>query len=217
MESSQSKKPDADAEVVVGTQAAPISDFPAANLDPMLEVPEPSGGFYHADIEKESMDIALPAWKPVEAVEWTAAEFIYHEKNVMWYLAVAGATLLLSVIAYVFTGKDLVAVAFILITGILFAFMAARRPRQQQYRIDQHGVTVGNRTHRFQDFKSFSLFHEDALSSISLMPLKRFMPLVGVYYSPEDEDKIVEVLGSYLPFDGREPDVVERLMRKVRF
>jgi hypothetical protein len=43
------------------------------------------------------------------------------------------------------------------------------------------------------------------------------MPLLTIYYDPADEDKIVNALSDMLPHEDRQHDMVERLMRRLRF
>jgi len=47
--------------------------------------------------------------------------------------------------------------------------------------------------------------------------MKRFMPFIPMYYAPEQEEAIVEVLARYLPFEERKQDPIDRFMSKIRF
>jgi hypothetical protein len=49
------------------------------------------------------------------------------------------------------------------------------------------------------------------------MPLKRFMPILTIYFEQKDESKIVAVLGQFLPVESHQLDAVDRLMHKLRF
>jgi hypothetical protein len=49
------------------------------------------------------------------------------------------------------------------------------------------------------------------------MPLKRFATLTTVYYAPEDEDKIVNLLSKHLPLEEHKLDAVDHLMQRIRF
>jgi hypothetical protein len=103
------------------------------------------------------------------------------------------------------------------IVTVLFGVFAARKPRTLNYALDDAGIHIGQKFYSYGDFKSFSVLDEGGLNAIWLMPLKRFMPSLTIYYAPNDEDKIMRVLSSFLPFEDRDHDMVDRLMRKVRF
>jgi hypothetical protein len=58
---------------------------------------------------------------------------------------------------------------------------------------------------------------EGALRALTFMPMRRFMPIISVYYSGEDEDKILQKIADFLPFEEHQQDAIERLMQKIRF
>ena len=47
--------------------------------------------------------------------------------------------------------------------------------------------------------------------------MKRFAPLTTIYYDPQIEEKIFNILADQLPLEERQPDAVDRLMAKIRF
>jgi len=151
-----------------------------------------------------------------EGVSWTASEFIAHQKSVGWYLNLAIAAVLLSVVLYWLT-KDTVTAVVVIVAAIFLGIFAARQPRQLEYSIDRHGVKVGNKRYGFQDFKSFSIVSEGPFSAINLMPLKRFAPVLTIYFAAEQEEEITAMLADYLPFEEARPDTIENLMRRIRF
>ncbi|MEX2054544.1 MAG: hypothetical protein WD972_00035 [Candidatus Andersenbacteria bacterium] len=152
----------------------------------------------------------------LEPVSWSASEFIESEKPTGWYLALAGVSTAATAIIYLMT-RDPVTVAVVLLAAVLFAVTAKRKPRTLKYEIDERGIKIGEKSYPYDYFKTFSILEEGAFNSIQLMPLKRFMPPISLYFPPENEEKIVSTLGSYLPHEERSHDVVERLMRRVRF
>jgi hypothetical protein len=159
---------------------------------------------------------AAPVTVDPPTVSWTASEFIAHEKSAGWYINLAGAALLLAVLMYLFT-RDMVSVVVVVVGAIFLGIFAARKPRQLDYVIDRHGVKIGAKQYGFQDFKSVSMVQESQFSAINLMPLKRFAPILTIYYAPEQEQQILTILADYLPLEEARPDRVETLMRRIRF
>jgi len=171
---------------------------------------------YHAD---ENTDTSQAQQRPAtsgEPVSWTASEFIAHQKNASWYgLLVVGA-LVASALVFLLT-KDKISVAMIVIVAITFGAFASRQPRVLQYQLNEGGLNIGDKFYPYALFKSFAVIQEDGLESISLIPLKRFMPILSIYFAPDDADKIVNMLGDYLPHEDRQADAIDRLMRRLRF
>ncbi len=151
-----------------------------------------------------------------QRVVWTASEFIAHEKSVGWYFVLTIATLALAVVVYFIT-KGYVSVAVILVAGLLLGVYGSHQPRQLEYAIDGQGITIDNKHHSYEEFKSFAVGSEGAFSSLVLMPLKRFGVPITLHYSPDDEEKILALLNDRLPVEEHHLDAVDSLMRRIRF
>lgn len=152
----------------------------------------------------------------VQPVEWTASEFVQHDKDASWYLALAVLAVIVVGIIYLLT-RDVVTVVVIIIAMALFAVAAKRKPRTLHYEINSNGVMIGNKLYPFVQFKSFTVLQEGAFNSIQLMSLKRFMPPISLYCPPEQEPAVITALGNYLPHEQRDHDVVDRFMNRIRF
>lgn len=150
-------------------------------------------------------------------VSWTASEFIAYQKNAGWYVLAFLAIIVLAAITYFITRGDIVSTGSVIIIGILFVVLASRKPRVLTYQISSSGVKIGEKLYPFSQVKSFALIDEGTFQSISLMPLKRFMPSISMYFEPQDEQKILLALGAYLPQEQRKQEFVDRLMHKIRF
>jgi hypothetical protein len=149
-------------------------------------------------------------------VSWTASEFIAHHKGASWYLMLLGAIVAVAGLTYLLTG-DSISTVTIIIVGFLFALLASKKPRQQSYKIDHSGINVGEKFYPHESFKSFAVIEEGVVGCINLVPLKRFMPEISIYFPPEEEAKIIDILSASLPNDQREEHQFDRLMKKIRF
>ena len=154
--------------------------------------------------------------KAEPAVSWTASEFIEHSKTAVWYV-VFGFVAAVIITAIYFVTRDILSIISLSIMAIVFMVLAARKPRTLQYRLSDKGIQAGEKFYGMNQFKSFSVIQEGPIRSISLLPLKRFMPSFTIYFSPEDEDKIVNFLSQHLAYEERKQDPVDRLMRSIRF
>ena len=200
---------------------APPSE-PVANvaettaLEPPAAAPEPqteAGWAYRPD-----QDAAPASVQPELAgpLTWTAAEFIEHEKGMQWYGFLALGGVVAAALDYWIT-RDLFSTGVILFAVAAFGAYAARKPREQQYGVDERGVLVGNKVYQHHDFKTFSVVNEGKAVSIVFMPLKRFMPPLTIYVTPEIEATVVNFLSTFLPFEQHRADAVDNFMRRIRF
>ncbi len=151
-----------------------------------------------------------------QPVEWTASEFVQHDKDASWYVALAILAVIVTAIIY-FVTRDRVTAVVIILAIVLFGVAAKRKPRTLHYEINSHGVTIGSKLYPFAQFKSFTVLQEGAFNSIQLMSLKRFLPPISLYCPPEQEEAVITALGNYLPHEQRNHDVVDRLMSRIRF
>lgn len=149
-------------------------------------------------------------------ITWTASEFISHQKTGGWYLILFGVAIVFAGLVFLLT-NDAISSIVVIILAAIFAFMGSRKPRELQYRIDKQGLQIGEKLYPYGTFRSFAMVQEDGIDSIWFMPLKRFMPIVSIYFDPKDGEKIVSLLNQNLPVEDHEPELVDRLMHRIRF
>jgi len=176
---------------------------------------KPDGGGASA-----SGDNGGPAPSPADAsaknVSWEAPEYIEHHHGAAWYLTLLAVTLALGAIVYLVSSRDLFATIVVLILGGIVGIFARYKPGIAKYEINGTGLSINGKTYRYGDYKSFAIIREGVLSSVNLLPLKRFMPPVTAYFEPPEEKTIMAALGNYLPYEDRQLDPVERLSRRLR-
>ncbi len=152
----------------------------------------------------------------LDPIGWTASEYIDHEKRAGWFLAVAGIALLTAAFIYLLT-RDAINSIVILVVAALFAVSGARRPQILAYGLDSQGIHIGNKFYPYDQLRSFAVMQEDAFHSIQIFQFKRFTTPITLYFPPDQEERIINFLGSYLPHEVRTHDPIDRLMRRVRF
>jgi len=150
------------------------------------------------------------------SLSWTASEFVEHEKTAGWYGLLALVGVVLAAVVYFLT-KDKITTGIILFAAIALGVFGARKPRSQQYGLDDAGIHVGAKAYDFASFKAFSVVPEGAVTSIVFLPLKRFMPALTIYVAPEVEDSAVDFLAIRLPLEQHKPDAVDSFLRRIHF
>ena len=150
-----------------------------------------------------------------ESYSWEASEYVHHHKGGMWYfgLALLVAVLLLAAIVF----KLWLSVGVFVAMGIAVAVYAHKPPRVLTYELDAKNITIEGKQYPFDGFRSFGVLSDESWHTIDLEPTKRFAPRLTVLFSDEDFDAIVAHLEAHLPRTDREPDLVERLTRYLRF
>lgn len=149
-------------------------------------------------------------------INWTASEFVEIQRNSSWKMTVILGFVLLCAVAYLIT-KDYISSIFIGVAGIIFLVASSRKPRQLTYEVNDKGVQVGSNFYSYSLFKSFDVLQEGGIRSVNLMPMKRFMPEISIYFPPEQEEAIVDVISSHLPHDEHTENAVDKMARKLHF
>jgi hypothetical protein len=149
-------------------------------------------------------------------ITWTASEYIDNAKSFDWYLSLGVAAVLIAGLFYLLF-KDLITSTVVIVCALALGYYARRRPEQLEYQLDSHGLIIAGKNLPYGLFRSFAVIDEGHFSSVVFMPLKRFGLMTTIYYAPEDEDRIIDLVGQYLPFEQRKQDPIDRLMRRIRF
>lgn len=161
---------------------------------------------------------APPAAPPAggSTVTWTTAEYFHHEHGSGWYALLFVAIIALTGVVYLLT-KDYFASGTIVVVGAIVGVFAARKPGQINCELSNSGLRIGKKMYNFNQFKSFSVIRATESSSISLLPLKKFMPPVNVYFGAAEEEKITDILGQNLPYEERQQAGIDRLSNRLKF
>ncbi|HSW74864.1 MAG TPA: hypothetical protein VLG16_03260 [Candidatus Saccharimonadales bacterium] len=148
--------------------------------------------------------------------DWSASEFIDHEKGSLWYIALGLATIIIAGGVFLIA-HDIFSVVAVVAALIIFGVMAKRKPKMVQYHVGSEGLRANGRVYAYANFKSFGLQDEGPFSSLVFMPMKRFMLPIYVYFPPEDLDKIMETLSFYIPFSPIEQAAIDKATHRLRF
>jgi hypothetical protein len=150
-----------------------------------------------------------------QELSWTASEFIEHKKNAGWYIILGLISAGLTAVAFIFA--DIFTAVIVLLSAALFGYIASKKPRELPYLINSEGVRVDKKLYRYSNFKSFSIIQEEGIQSVWFMPMQRFAPGLSIYFSPEEGQKIVNLLGTFIPYEERKLAPIDQLMHRLRF
>lgn len=165
----------------------------------------------------ESQQAGAPAPSvPEGSVRWQASEFVDHDKDSNWFVLLALAAVGLCALTYLLS-RSIFSTIVVGMAILAFGVTAKQKPRTLQYALLSTGIQVGEKRYKYDEFKSFSVVQEGALWSVVLQPVRRFMPLLTVYFDPNDGEKIYDILASQMPHEERQLDSVDRFLKRIRF
>lgn len=157
-----------------------------------------------------------PAADEHAEMSWEASEYIHHSKSPLWFMGYAAIMLVLLAVAYFLT-QAWTFVVLVVVMAVAIGVFATRPPRTLHYALTDTGLQIEESHYGYSDFRAFGIIADGGLYSIMLIPTKRFMPAVNIYFAEEDGEHIVDILGSRLPMEELHLDFVDRMMRRLRF
>lgn len=188
----------------------PQSQAPQEDQEGFYRPNQPSA--YNAPDTPEQK--AAPEPSP-QGVTWEASEYIHHAKNPLWTVGLVAVAALGVGIALWFSMWTFA--ALVVVMAIALGIFAFRPPRVMHYELNASGIKIDGKFYSFKDFRAFGILAEGAFFSIMLIPTKRFMPALSLYFGQEDGEKIVDILGSRLPMEELKPDFLDAIVRRLRF
>jgi len=149
-----------------------------------------------------------------KVVSWEAEEYITHDKNAGWYIGLAIVGLLLIALSVWLKWWTFTALILLCIVSLLIYVL--RPPRKIKYSVSAKGLTEGDRTYHFEDYRAFGVLQDDTNFAIVMMPRKRFSPAVTIYFPKAKGEEIVDVFGARLPMEEVKLDMIDKIVRKLR-
>ena len=183
--------------------------------DPNISPAQPQNQLNPAPAENDVADEAIIEQTPEPSFTWQASEYVHHHKGAGWYAALAGVVVLLMIVAVII--KSWLGIGVFIAMGAAIAVYAQKPPRVLSYELDSDSVTIEGKAYPYKNFRSFGVISDIEWHTIDLEPTQRFMPRLTVLFSDEDFDSIVDHLSLHLPRVDRQPDMIERITRYLRF
>ena len=195
-------------------------DDGSANKSPVVTL-TPDASVQQSETEPPTEDNAsIPIDSDRQAVEeepvhWQAHEYIHHEKDAVWF--VIFAVVVVGLMAFsIFVIQSITFTILIPVMAVALVVYSQRPPRLLDYTLSSKGLHINDRLYSFNEFKGFGVIRDDKEYSVMLIPIKRFRPGVSVYFPEEAGEAIVDILGTRLPMQKLNLDVVDKVIRKLR-
>lgn len=186
--------------------------LPAPNPVVTLTPDEPTVAT--SDVVVEEAPSSEPA-PPLEPVHWQAHEYIHHDKSPLWFVIFV-VVVIAFIAAAIFLIKSITFAILVPVMAAALLMYTHRPPRLLDYTLSNKGLYVNDHLYSFSEFKAFGVVRDGEEYSIMLLPVKRFMPEVSVYFPEEAGEAIVDMLGSRLPMQEFHLNFVDKIIRKLR-
>lgn len=159
----------------------------------------------------QAAEVQSPGAQPLS---WNASEYIQSDKSFLWVSGVIGIAVVLVAVALLLVSSWTFA-ALVVVMAITIIVIGHRPPRIIPYSLESGNLAIAEKTYTLREFRAFGVMEEGAFYSIRLIPTKRFMPPVSLYFPPDLGEQIVDTLASSLPMQRIEPDLLDKLLDKI--
>ncbi len=149
-------------------------------------------------------------------LEWHASEYDEREKSALWFVILGAVTAGLLALA-IFVLNQYTFAALIFVMAIAVVVWARRPATDMQYQLSAMNIMINGKNFPLHGFRAFGVAHEGDVSSIVLLPTKRFSPGVNVHFPHELGEQIVDVLGAVIAMEDVKPDFIDKLMSRINF
>jgi hypothetical protein len=174
-------------------------------------VPTPAGAEQPVVPPKASEPTPQPTSANRLLLSWSGETFDYAHKGFVWYL-IAGV-IVLSIIGYLAWQQNWYLIGItVIISAVLFWYVATARPETVTYSITSFGIQVGERFYPFQDIHSYWMTYTPQVQKLNMVFNKKYMPALVIDISKADPTKIKVLLANRIP---EQPNRTENLLDKI--
>ena len=150
-----------------------------------------------------------------EPFAWDAPEGVQSQNSTMWYIIFGLITIGLMALS-IFALKSLTFAVLIPVMAVALVLQQSRPVKIINYAISPKGIYVADKLYDFSEFRAFGLLNDRGQHSAILLPVKRFSPGLTIYFSDNEGETIVDMLGARLPMQEVKPDALEKLLRLIK-
>ena len=133
----------------------------------------------------------------------------------VWYIGFGAVVLALIAIA-IFIFKSPTFAVLVPVMAVALVLYVRRPPTTIDYIVSRKGIYINDRLYTFDQFKAFEVVAQEAGNYVTLTPRKRFQLGLHIYFPADIGENLVDMLAARLPMKETKPDIVDRLLAKLR-
>ncbi len=152
-------------------------------------------------------------------IKWSAPEFPYYEKSLLWHVGVGIVAIAVIVIALF--QKNFLFAVFALVGGGLVMFWGHREPATLEFTLSEKGLDIHTRKfYPFEGLTGFAIVEDDEESDIDELVLRTKSALnsyLKLTIPRDHREKIKTFLARFLPEMEYRTTITDQLTRLFRF
>lgn len=153
--------------------------------------------------------------QPEGPFSWDASEYVHIDKGTMWLVGLMVVVLVLAGVA-IWLHEWTFAI-LVVVMGVAMGVFAFRPPRVLHYTLTDQGIQIADKLYPYKDYRAFGVLEDGAFYTMEFIPVKRFAPALSIYFDEEDGEDIVDIVGEHLPMEKVNLDLIDAVMRRLRF
>ncbi|NCU37973.1 hypothetical protein EOL96_02860 [Candidatus Saccharibacteria bacterium] len=148
-------------------------------------------------------------------LRWEATEYIHQPQSPLWFVIFAIIVVGLMVVAFLLM-KSITFAILIPVMAVALVVYVKRPPTVNQYILSRKGLHINDRLYPYATFRSFGVLSQGGAHSVVLTPRKRFQLGHTLYFPEEVGEPLVDMLAERLPMKDATPDMIDKLLAKLR-
>lgn len=148
-------------------------------------------------------------------LRWQATEYVQHDRTIIWYLVfgiVVAALVALAILVF----RSWTFAILVPVMAVALIIYVKRPASINDYTLSRTGLHINERLSPYSQFKSFGVVSHNGVHSIVLVPRKRFQISQTLYFPEEVGEPLVDMLAARLPMKELTPDLVDRMLSRLR-
>jgi len=154
----------------------------------------------------------------MEPIRWSAPEFHYYEKDIVWYWLVLIVTLILVVIAL--WQKNFLFAVFLIVAALLTIAWARRTPKTIDFTLSEKGLDIGGKKfYPYEGLTGFAIVSGDQDTGFDELIVKtkgQLNALIKIIIISGESGAIKNLLSRFIPEIEYQESVSDRLARMLR-
>ncbi|MDP3764835.1 MAG: hypothetical protein Q8Q95_04450 [bacterium] len=146
---------------------------------------------------------------------WRAFEFEQPERHPNWFVSLWILALALVVVAIIL--KSYLMAVFVIISAALINIYAVKEPNEYSFSLDTENLTIGEKTHKLIDFKSFWIFERADGNVLSLEGKNIMNSHLEVPLAEINPDIVKDILSPVVTEKEHNESITDILARLLKF
>jgi uncharacterized membrane protein YobD (UPF0266 family) len=149
-------------------------------------------------------------------LQWSAPEYIKHEKGKKWYLS-AGIIAVFAALWSIITGNYTLAIAIVVLAVVYEYIQLYHPPKIIEIKVKEMGIKVGEIFYPYSDIVAFWIFYDHGNTTLNLRIANSIIPNVVIQLEDQGPVELRHYLvGQIREWEGKEERLGDMLLRFLK-